>query len=67
MSITRLLKFGCPKIAPMIGLIRFSVNEVTKPANASARISPMAISTRFPFEMNSLNSLIMALLLPLAL
>jgi hypothetical protein len=33
------------------------VNEATKAANARARIRPTAISTRFPFVMNALNSL----------
>src|SRR6185436_13881929 len=40
----------------MIGVTMSATNEATTAANASAMMNATAISTRFPFRMNALNS-----------
>ena len=54
-------KSGCPKIAPMMGVMTSATNEATTAANARPMTKATAISTRFPFMMNALNSLNMGL------
>src|SRR5512132_599580 len=56
MSTLRLLKSGWPTIAAMMGVTMSATNEATTAANASAMMNATAISTRFPFMMNALNS-----------